>query len=289
MIAHVVQPLKAATVRSEGSRHDHPSARSRNSANRVAPRYRAVTIAERPDLNTALVAADRAAYPLFMMHSAFAELWPCIYRQFPEYQLALIDVKQDTVLAHANSVPFNWDGRTASLPGSAIELAKRALSAQHTGTAPTALGALQAVVHIEYQGRGLSPEVLKAMAALAGQQHLADLFAPVRPSQKAHYPLIDMEDYVRWRRQDGLPQDPWIRVHHLLGAKLVGVPRAWATVRGSCSEWEDWTGMSLPQTGAYVVPGSLVPVRIDGEADQGIYEEPHAWMHYSLGESQEKK
>jgi hypothetical protein len=41
--------------------------------------------------------------------------------------------------------------------------------------------------------------------------------------------------------------------------------------------------MSLARTGPYVVPGALVPVHIDIEADRGTYDEPHVWLQYSLG------
>jgi len=244
--------------------------------------FRTVTVEQRPDLGAVMVAADQDAYPPFLLHGAFAELWPRIYEEFPEYQLALLDSESDEVVAHGNSVPFRWDGSLASLPDSATALGELARSARRDGTAATALGALQAVVHVEHQGRGLSRQVLKTMAGLADQRNLADLFAPVRPSQKERYPLIDMEGYIQWRRSDGSPQDPWMRVHHQLGAKPVGVRRAWATVTGSCAQWEDWTGMSFPQSGAYVVPGGLVPVYIDVEADRGRYEEPHLWVHYRI-------
>jgi hypothetical protein len=244
---------------------------------------RVVTVAEQPELVAELLAADRAAYPTFLMHSAFTEVWPAVYEEFPEYQFAVLDEQSDQVLAHGNSVPFDWDGDIASLPQSATALAERARSAMRSGVTATALGALQAVVHVDHQGRGLSLNVLGAMAALAGERDLADLFAPIRPTHKERYPLTDMEAYVQWRRSDGLPQDPWMRVHHRLGAELVGVPRAWTTVTGSCAQWEAWTGMSLPQSGAYVVPGGLVPIRVDVEANQGSYEEPHVWMRYRIG------
>lgn len=260
----------------------HRPRSSPGSAAEVESAFRVATVAQEPDLEAVLVAADRAAYPTFLMHSAFADLWPSIYEEFPEYQFALLDSQSDVVLAHGNSVPFRWDGSVASLPDSATALADLARSARHTGMAATALGALQAVVHVEHQGRGLSRRVLETMAALADQRHLADLFAPIRPTHKERYPLTDMEAYVQWRRSDGSPHDPWMRVHHQLGAEPVGVPQAWAIVTGSCAQWEDWTGMSLPQTGAYVVPGGLVPVRIDVEADRGRYEEPHIWMHYRI-------
>jgi GNAT superfamily N-acetyltransferase len=248
----------------------------------LQPALRAVTLAERPDLKADLLAADHDAYPAFLMHSAFADVWPSVYDEFPDYQFALLDDCSGAVLAHGNSVPFHWDGNVASLPDSATALAERARSARRAGTAPTALGALQAVVHVEHQGQGLSRRVLETMAGLADQRDLADLFAPIRPTHKERYPLTDMAAYARWRRDDGSPQDPWMRVHHDLGAVLVGVPQAWATVTGSRAQWEDWTGMSLPQTGTYVVPGGLVPVRIDVEADHGRYDEPHIWMHYRI-------
>jgi hypothetical protein len=255
---------------------------STNTAPEVESTFRVVTVAQRPDLETVLVAADKAAYPAFLMHSAFAELWPSVYAEFPEYQFALLDSRTDAVLAHGNSVPFRWDGSLASLPDSATALVELARSARGSGTAVTALGALQAVVHVEHQGRGLSRRVLETMAGLADQQLLADLFAPIRPTQKELYPLIDMEAYATWGRSDGLPHDPWMRVHHQLGAKAVGTPRAWSTVTGSRAQWEAWTSMSFPQTGTYVIPGGLVPVRIDVEADRGRYEEPHVWMHYRI-------
>ena len=36
--------------------------------------------------------------------------------------------------------------------------------------------------------------------------------------------------------------------------------------------------MAFPETGAYVVPGALVPVEIDRERDEGLYVEPNVWM-----------
>jgi hypothetical protein len=54
-------------------------------------------------------------------------------------------------------------------------------------------------------------------------------------------------------------------------------------VPGSVGEWEEWTEMTFPETGAYVVPGALVPVEIDRERDEGLYEEPNVWMVHPAG------
>jgi hypothetical protein len=37
-------------------------------------------------------------------------------------------------------------------------------------------------------------------------------------------------------------------------------------------------GRALPESGAYVVSGALVPIEIDRERDEGVYVEPNVWM-----------
>ena len=53
-------------------------------------------------------------------------------------------------------------------------------------------------------------------------------------------------------------------------------------ITGTVSEWEGWTGMRLPESGDYVVPGALVPVAIDVERDVGTYTEPNVWMSHPV-------
>ena len=43
-------------------------------------------------------------------------------------------------------------------------------------------------------------------------------------------------------------------------------------------EWEEWTGMALPESGSYVVPDALAPVSVDRERDEAVYVEPGLWM-----------
>jgi hypothetical protein len=60
------------------------------------------------------------------------------------------------------------------------------------------------------------------------------------------------------------------------------VAPATVTVTGTVGEWEEWTGMSFPESGEYVVPGALQPVTIDQEGDVGRYEDPNVWMLHEL-------
>ena len=51
-----------------------------------------------------------------------------------------------------------------------------------------------------------------------------------------------LEDYMRWRREDGQLFDPWMRVHERLGARVVAaLPRS-MKITGTVREWE--TGVS---------------------------------------------
>ena len=79
---------------------------------------------------------------------------------------------------------------------------------------------------------------------------------------------MPMEDYLAWKRDDGLPVDDWLRVHARLGGRFVRVcPRSFV-VEDTITEWREWTGMEFPTSGEYIVPGALVPVAIDLAADR---------------------
>ncbi|HSJ87518.1 MAG TPA: hypothetical protein VK909_09950, partial [Anaerolineales bacterium] len=108
------------------------------------------------------------------------------------------------------------------------------------------------------------------------------LVAPVRPNEKSKYPLTSIDDYIRWTTDDGLPFDAWLRVHARVGAKILKPCHASMTIRGSGADWESWTGLKFPQSGAYHIPGALNPMQIDVERDEGIYVEPNVWMVHEV-------
>jgi GNAT superfamily N-acetyltransferase len=144
---------------------------------------------------------------------------------------------------------------------------------------PDVLSAMVAVVDRGRQGEGLSTHLVEAMRGLAREHGFPALVAPVRPTWKERYPLIPMERYARWTRDDGLPFDPWLRVHAKLGAELLEVCPASMRIEGSAAEWEEWTGLVFPDDGDYLVRGALVPVRV--EAGHGVYVEPNVWMRHA--------
>jgi len=125
--------------------------------------------------------------------------------------------------------------------------------------------------------------LLAEMKRLAAAHGLGDLLAPLRPSWKERYPLTPIERYVRWTREDGLPFDPWLRVHRRMGAEVLRPEPESMRITGAVGEWEEWTGMAFPESGAYVFPHGLAPLDVDREADRGIYWEPNVWMRHSVG------
>jgi hypothetical protein len=124
--------------------------------------------------------------------------------------------------------------------------------------------------------------MVEAMKALARVHGFRSLVACVRPTLKERYPTIPIERYARWTRDDGLPFDPWLRLHVRLGGRIVRPSPMSMTMRGTVSDWERWTGMAFPETGSYVVPGAAAPVQIDREIDEGIYCDPNVWVVHDL-------
>jgi len=121
------------------------------------------------------------------------------------------------------------------------------------------------------------------MKAIGKEYGFHRLIAPVRPSLKSRYPLTAIDRYVEWTTADGLPFDPWLRVHARLGARIVKVCHYAMHIPGTIAEWQAWTSMRFPESGPYIVPGALLPVQIDVETDLGTYVEPNVWMVHEIG------
>jgi hypothetical protein len=102
----------------------------------------------------------------------------------------------------------------------------------------------------------------------------------VRPTLKERYPLIPIERYVEWRREDGSHFDPWIRVHERVGGEIVQVAPRSMLIEAPVADWEEWTEMTFPEDGAYVVPGMLATLEVrDGV---GTHVEPNVWMRHAV-------
>jgi GNAT superfamily N-acetyltransferase len=200
-----------------------------------------------------------------------------VIADYAEFQFYAWDDEREEVVGVGNALPAAWDGAIDGLPDGGIDAVVEARFAEDP-PAPTVLSAHQILIAPEYRGRGLSRRMIERMAEIGRDRGLDTLIAPVRPTLKHRYPLAPMERYLSWRRQDGGHIDPWLRTHEQLGARIAKVAPESMRVSGTVAEWEQWTELALPESGAYVVPGALVPIQVDRERDEGVYVEPNVWM-----------
>ncbi len=238
----------------------------------------AVTVAERPDLVEPGWQQTRDVLPEYNNHGdVLNRYWPRLTEEPPEFQFHVIG-DGDEILARARSIPVRWDGSIDDLPAGIDGAIARGFDEGGANT----LCALLIAVPRDRQRRGVSRRALEAMAAIASAHGLASLIAPVRPSWKERYPLAPIERYCRWTRADGLPLDPWLRVHVRLGGEVMKPEPRSLRIAGAVGEWESWTGLAYPESGTYVFPQGLAPLGVDRERDVAEYWEPNVWVRHDV-------
>ncbi len=151
------------------------------------------------------------------------------------------------------------------------------------GGKPNTLSALAIEIPSEHQGGGLSRTMIGGMRDIAAKHGLGNLIAPLRPTWKERYPLTPIERYAHWTRDDGLPFDPWIRLHVRFGAEILRPVRQSLRITGTVAEWEEWTETAFPESGEYVFPRCLAVLDVDREIDLGAYWEPNVWVRHRVG------
>jgi hypothetical protein len=239
-----------------------------------------VTAAERPDLLEVAWDAVQDTLPEYNSHGdVLMEYWGRLVDERPEFQFHLVG-DGDQILARARCLPVRWDGTVEDLPAGIDGAIARGFDEGGANV----LCAMVIMVPRDLQGGGISSAALRGMAEIGRRHGFGSLIAPVRPNWKERYPLVPIERYAAWRRPDGLPFDPWLRVHERLGASILKPEPESLRITGTVEEWEGWVGMSFPESGEYTFPGGLATLAVDREADVCSYWEPNVWMHHPLGE-----
>ena len=239
---------------------------------------RMFTARERPDLwERGLDSAD--VWPEYNLHGdVLYQWWGSLDTELPDYQFVLYDEDADEVQGEGHTGPLWWDGSDEALPDGIDATIEQIFTGLRADAPVNTICALAAETPRSGRARGLARPLLEAMAELGRRHGLTHLIAPVRPSSKEHYPITPIERYVRWRRADGLPFDPWLRVHERLGARIATPLPHSLRITGTVGEWESWTEMAFPESGDYVFPQGLAPVSVDTAADVGSYWEPNVWV-----------
>ena len=234
------------------------------------------TARERPDLYER--GHDLGVWPEYNTRGdVLNRFWGRLHEERADFQFVLHDA--DEIVAQGHSLPVPWDGTVAGLPAGIDDAITRGFE---NAEGANVLCAMAIEIGGASQGRGLSTRMIEAMAAIGRAHGLGSLIAPVRPNWKERYPLTPIERYAAWTRDDGLPFDPWLRVHARLGAEMLKPEPESMRITGTVTEWEEWTEMAFPESGEYVFPRGLAPLTVDREADLGAYWEPNVWMHHPL-------
>lgn len=234
---------------------------------------------------TALFDQLDGLWPTFMTKDPTSAFYYAYCEQFwPEFTLLAVDRATGEAVAKAHAVPISFEGDIADgLPEGGWDWVIR--SAAHdrlAGTTPTIVSALEIMVRPDIRGGGLSARMLTAMRDNAARLDFADLVAPVRPSGKYTQIEKPIDVYAYEVRADGLPVDPWIRVHVRAGGRIVNVAHFAMTMAGTLAQWRSWTGLPFDRTGPVQVAQALAPVHCDVDQDVAVYVEPAVWIHHRL-------
>ncbi len=244
----------------------------------IGSSYEVITAKERYSLWEAESEQFRKVWPEYNSHGKHStELFLELLPRFSSYQFLIFDHSIERAVARGRAIPFCWDGSLDDLPRGMDALRLRIPDDRHPATA---LAALAAEVSSDLRGNDLSRLILQVMAECARAANLQALVVPVRPNWKDRYPLIPMEQYANWKREDGLPFDPWMRVHSRLGASILRAEEHSLNIEAPVSSWESWTGMVFPADGAYTFPAGLAPLVVENGV--GSYWEPNVWMQHPL-------
>ncbi|MFD4139084.1 N-acetyltransferase [Streptomyces sp. NPDC058572] len=242
------------------------------------------TLAERPELQA----------PMWQMIDTWPEFvtndpvgWAYIGRivaELPEYVLVATD-PEGSVVGRAFSVPFQQaaEGRETLPDGGWDQVMLWAFSDLRHGRTPDIVSAIEITVAKDRLGQGISGRMLAAMRENVRRLGFSELIAPLRPSAKSSEADALIQEYVyRTREVDGLPHDPWLRVHVRAGGVIEKVAPASMTVSGSLEQWRRWTGLPFAETGPVEVPGALVPVHCEAERGYAVYVEPNVWVRHRV-------
>jgi GNAT superfamily N-acetyltransferase len=230
-----------------------------------------VRYADRPELREQRGEFDD--FPEFMFHNAMGgKYWGRLYTDFAAFQLAVLDGDELIGEVHALSLPVEGD----ELPSGWDEAFERGMEAGGGNV----VSLLAISVKPKARGKGLPALLIAEVQRIAREAGHESVIAPVRPTLKDRYPLIPIERYVEWRRDDGSHFDPWIRAHERLGGVIVGPCRDSMLIRAPVADWQEWTGMQFPEDGVYIVPGMLAPLEV--HEGIGTHVEPNVWMRHGV-------
>jgi len=240
-------------------------------------------LCDRPDLIDRLYEID-SSWPEFMsMDPVMNAFFGRVAGTFP-HLCAVATEASGAIVATARALAFALDvpGRGALPDGGLDRVTIWAFDDLLADRPPDIASAVEILIGQARRGTGLSHRMVAALRDAARDAGFTRLVAPVRPTAKHRYPNLPMANYIAMVHDEGLPADPWLRVHARAGGRITQIAPASMVMAGSLAQWRQWTGLPFDRTGDVIVPEALVPVRCDAEHDHAVYVEPNVWVEHML-------
>jgi hypothetical protein len=243
-----------------------------------------VTLAERPDLFPYVTSFPDDNVAEFLYQDPVSNaLFVTLIERHPEFTVMALAPGSATPVGMTCTMPFTAASADGSLPPGGYDAVLLSAAADAvSGRRGSMVAALFAVVRPELRGTGISPRLMTAARDNSARLGYPTLVVPARPTRKHEHPHLSMYEYVAWTRPDGLPVDPWLRVHVRAGGEIVGVAPHSMTITGTLAEWRRWTGLPFTDSGPVEVPGGFLPVQCDTVAGVASYVEPNVWVRHHL-------
>ena len=242
------------------------------------------TTAEDPSLGPEILKLFQAGWIRFLLEDPVSwPLWPELLTAFPDFHFALLEPESGRIMAAGMTVPLAWNGENAELLDRGWHwVLRQSLEDFRAGRKTHTLSAANAVVHPDFRGRGLAEKLVLSRKKIAQTHGFTRYIAPLRPTQKEKYPLTPIEKYAQWTRADGLPFDSWLRVQKRMGAEIIGPAENSIRIEAPLGQWREWTGLTFPDSGPYIIPGGAVPMTADVEQNVGLYIAPSIWVAHRV-------
>ena len=240
------------------------------------------TLAAEPDLKVDYDEIAHTVWPEYIFHDVNTlKYWARIEAYFPEFQMLFRH--RNEVIGFANSVPIRWDLPLTELPQQGWDwLLERSVEDYENGRTPNLIAGLNISLRSEFQGRGLSYQIISALKERGRFMGFPKAIFPVRPSKKHLHPRMTMKEYLGQTNEKGEIFDPWLRAHLRLGGIQLHTCNESMLIIGTFKEWELWSKQKLKAGSEIIVPGGLVPVTFDKHSDTGTYLEPNVWVTHKL-------
>jgi hypothetical protein len=236
-----------------------------------------VDLAERPQLRASIDRLVTANLPPFMSWASPGNWrWHRIYGRFPDQQIVVLAPDGEAAAA-LNAVPIPWDGTVDGLPAGYDDALVQGTSGASAGGS-TALCLLSISIAPGWRRSGLAELLIQEAKRRALRQDRIAVVGPLRPTRKASFPEVPIEDYLAWRTDAGQVFDPWLRLHLAQGASVLGIARRSLVIRQPRSRWASLPPATSPGE-TWTPAGALVPIVFDAD-DIGEYAEPNIWIHH---------